>query len=339
MKLSKKSFMITLAAAMFVFTGCAKEKEETKQAPAEENQQDATTREKQADQTNVEQKQNAGTDFIVKAKPQRIEHMHGIGYPGNDEGLYVASHNGIKIYKDGQWFETAAEKHDYMGFQAVKDGFYSSGHPEEGSSLKNPLGLVKSTDSGKSIEKVAFYGESDFHFLSASYQDHAIYIINEQPNSKLDAGVYVSKDNAKSWEQVALKGFEANTFGMIAVHPDKGETFAMATKEGVFVSNDSGQTVKENGDYEMVTAAAFSKESLYISPVVDKKIKLVKLDKGIEGVELPIPILAYDNPITYIAADYEEEGRIAFITILNDLYESTDGGQTWKQLLINGKIK
>lgn len=338
MKISKKSFMITLAAATLVFTGCSKDKEETKQSPAEENQQDTDTEEKQADQTNDEQ-QNAGTDFIVKAKPQRIEHMHGIGYPGNDEGLYVASHNGIKIYKDGQWFETAAEKHDYMGFQAVKDGFYSSGHPEEGSSLKNPLGLVKSTDFGKSIEKVAFYGESDFHFLSASYLDHSLYVINEQPNSKLDAGVYVSKDNAESWKQVALNGFEANTFGMIAVHPDKGDTFAMATKDGVFVSNDSGQTVKENGDYDMVTAAAFSKESLYISPVEDQKIKLVKIGQEKEGVELPIPTLAYDNPITYIAADYEEQGRLAFITILNDLYESTDGGQTWKQLLVNGKIK
>ncbi|MGA9225685.1 MAG: hypothetical protein WB217_05005 [Mesobacillus sp.] len=339
MKINKKSFMITLVAAMLVFTGCSKEKEETKQAPSEENQQDTASEEKQDDQSNDEKQQNAGTDFIVKAEPQKIEHMHGIGYPGNDEGLYVASHNGIKIYKDGQWFETTAEKHDYMGFQAVKDGFYSSGHPEEGSSLKNPLGLVKSTDFGKSLEKAAFYGESDFHFLSASYLDQTLYVINEQPNSELDAGVYVSKDNAKSWEQIALKGLDTNTLGMIAVHPDKGETFAMATKEGVFVSNDSGKTVKENGNYEMVTAAAFSKESLYISPVEDKKMKLVKLDEGIEGVELPIPTLAYDNPITYIAADYEEEGRIAFITILNDLYESTDGGQTWKQILVNGKIK
>jgi hypothetical protein len=337
MKIYKKSFMFVLAASILFFTGCSKEKErnETKPAPAEENADQSK------DQIGEESEQNAGIEFIIKAKPQTIEHVHGIGYPGNDEGLYVATHHGIKIFTQGSWYETSEENHDYMGFQAVEDGFYASGHPEEGSSLKNPLGLVKSTDNGKALDKIAFYGESDFHFMAASYKGRALYLINEQSNSKLEAGVFVSKDNAKSWVPVTLKGMESNTLGMIAVHPEKGETFAMSTKDGVFVSEDYGKTIQEIGEYEMVTAAAFSKDFLYISPIQEKKLKLVKLVSGQEGgaVELPIPILDYDNPITYIAADYKQDGRLAFITIQNDLYESADGGQTWKQLLSKGKIQ
>lgn len=337
----KKSLMLALAAAILVFAGCSKEKEDTvKPAPAQENGEGAANEDKQTEQANDQQEQSDSADFIVKAESQTIEHIHGIGYPGNDKGLYVATHQGLKIFKEGNWYETSAENHDYMGFQAVKEGFVSSGHPEEGSSLKNPLGLVKSTDYGESLEKLAFYGESDFHFMAASYQDEALYIINEQPNSELDAGVYVSKDRGKNWESAALKGLDTNTLGMIAAHPDNGETFAMATKEGIFVSDDSGQTIKENGDFEMVTAAAYSSKALFFSPIEQKKLMLTKVEIGQEAaVDLPIPTLTVDNPIIYIAADNQQEGRMAFITILNDLYESTDGGNTWNQVLSKGKIK
>ena len=336
MRNRKKSLMMTLAAAILVFTGCSGENEDTaKPAPAQENAEDAANKDKQ----NEDQQESAKADFIVKADPQTIEHIHGMGYPGNDNGLYVATHHGLKIFKEGEWYETSAENHDYMGFQAVKDGFVSSGHPEEGSSLKNPLGLVKSTDYGESLEKLAFYGESDFHFMAASYQDDALYVINEHPNSELETGVYVSKDRGKSWESAALEGLNTNTLGMIAVHPDNGETFAMATKEGIFISDDSGQTIKENGNFEMVTAAAFSRKGLFISPIEQKKLKLTKVNIGQESVDLPIPTLSVDNPIIYLAVDHQQEDRMAFITIQNDLYESTDGGNTWNQVLSKGKIK
>lgn len=337
MKNSKKWLLVALTATGLALSGCSGEDENEKAKPSEGNTQ-IDDQENEKDTENTEQ---TGTDFIVKAAPQTIDHIHGIGYPGNDEGLYVASHHGIKIHKAGAWLETSGENHDYMGFQATKDGYYASGHPEKGSPLKNPLGLIKSTDKGQSLQKIAFYGESDFHFLSASFQDKVLYLINEEPNSKLERGVYVSKDAAKTWKPVELNGLESNSLGMIASHPEKGGTFAMATREGAFFTVDYGKTMKKTGNYEMVTAAAFSKESLYITPVVHEKIKLLKLnaENFEQAEELPIPFLKYDNPITYLAADPKQEGRIAFITILNDLYESEDGGQTWKQLLVNGKIQ
>lgn len=323
-----------LAAVMFVFTGCSGEedREQAKPATDENNAENEEQKEPQ---------EESGADFIIKAAPQKIEHIHGLGYPGNDEGLYVASHHGLKIFRNGEWLETADENHDYMGFQAVEDGFFASGHPAEGSDLKNPLGLVKSTDKGKTLDKIAFYGESDFHFLSASYQDNVLYLINEEPNSELERGVYVSKDRGGAWELVELNGLAANSLGMIAVHAEKGGTIAMSTREGVFVSNDYGKTMERAGDYQMVTAAAYSKGSLYIAPVVNEEIKLIRLpiEQGNAGEEVTIPNLKYDNPITYIAADPEQEDRIAFITILNDLYESKDGGKTWNQILVNGRIE
>lgn len=336
-----KRLTFTLAVSLLVFSGCSneEEKEDKKIVSNEESKQKNTDEMNQNEQSN-DQSEQANSGFIVKARPQVIEHIHGIGYPGNDNGLYIASHEGLKIYKEGKWLETQAENHDYMGFQAVEDGFLASGHPEEGSSLKNPFGLVKSTDFGQSLEKLAYYGESDFHFLAASYQGKGLYIINEHPNSDLGTGVYVSKDDGKNWAKAALDGFESNTLGMMAVHPEKEDTFAMATKDGIYLSNDAGQNVKKIGEYEMVTAATMSKDFLFFSPIADKNFKLTKLDLGTQEVsDLTIPTLNVDNPIIYITTQQKQDGKIAFITYQNDLYESTDDGKTWKQLLAKGKIE
>jgi len=335
-----------IMAAAFAFmalilTGCA-DQEETQDK--QEMQEKKETKEPAKNQQSMEEDITSDIpdeEFIRKAPEQKIEHVHVIGYPGNDESLYVATHNGLKIYRNGEWLETAGQNHDYMGFQATEEGFFASGHPEKGSSLMDPLGLVESTDKGRTLEKIGFYGESDFHFLSAGYSNSSLYLINEEPNSKLERGVYLYRDQASSWEPVELGGLESSTLGMMAVHPDKGGTFAMATKEGVFITDNYGKNMKRVGEYELVTAAAFSKESLYISPVHQQTIQLFRLDAEDTGKaeNLTIPHLNYDNPITYIAADPRQEGRIAFMTILNDLYESKDGGRTWKRLLVNGRIE
>ncbi len=55
-----------------------------------------------------------------------------------------------------------------MGFSAVGPAhFYASGHPGPGVGLPQPLGLVESTDGGRSWRPVSRQGESDFHALAA----------------------------------------------------------------------------------------------------------------------------------------------------------------------------
>src|SRR5699024_4752762 len=101
-----------------------------------------------------------------------MDHIHGMGYVGNDDGLYFASHTVLKIYCDGKWFETSNNLNDYMGFAAVDKGFYSSGHPGIDSKLPNPIGLQRSFDGGKTLEKIDFEGESDFHVMAVGFNSH-----------------------------------------------------------------------------------------------------------------------------------------------------------------------
>ncbi|MEH7343809.1 hypothetical protein V7122_08020 [Bacillus sp. JJ1532] len=282
----------------------------------------------------------SGTFELKKAAPQRLEQIYGLGYPGNDTGLYIASQEGLKVFSNGGWLEGNSEKHEYMGFQATEAGFMASGHPEKGSDLKNPLGLVYSQDKGATIEKLAFYGESNFYFLSVSYNGKVIYIINQEKNSQIEPGVFISENEGKTWEQVQLNGLDADTLGMIAAHPTNNSLMAMSTKSGIFYSKDQGKNMIKVTDPIMSTALAFSEDNLYYSSVENNKVLFYKMNiHTLEAEQIIIPFLSYDNPITFISVNHKDQNTLSFSTYLNDVYETFDGGQNWKLVLKNGRIE
>lgn len=318
----KMLLTILFIATVLIAVGCsAEEQKETKQP---ENKEKA-----------------AKISFeLKKAEPQRLENIFGIGYPGNDEGLYIASQDGLKIFSNGGWLEGNSQKHEYMGFQATVDGFIASGHPNKGSNLKDPLGVVKSMDKGATLENLAFYGESKFYFLSSSFNGQAIYLINQVKNSQLEPGVFISEDQGETWEKVMLHGLDANTLGMIAVHPTNNSIMAMSTKDGIYFSENKGQTMKKVTSSIMTTALAFSEDSLYYSSVENNKVLFYQMNlQSFKAEPVNIPFLSYDNPITYIAVNYRNPNTLSFSTYLNDVYQTDDGGQAWKLVLKNGRIE
>lgn len=324
-------FNIILLLIFIVLSGCVNQG--SKNGGSKEVSEDATN--------NAGETEKPSKDFAVeKAINQQIEHLHGIGYPGNQKSLYIASHHGLKIFKDSVWMETNQNNHDYMGFQPIKEGFVASGHPEKGSKLKNPLGLVLSKDNGNTLDKLAFYGESDFHFLAASYSGNSIFVINEQPNTDLGMGVYHSEDMGKTWNQSQLRDFKTDTLGMIAVHPVNSNEMAMATRSGIYISADSGNTMELITDPIMTTAVALTGDSLYFSSAEKNKIALMKMDSSSKVLsEIKIPFLDFTNPITYLALNQSEPNQISFSTYENDIYESLDGGENWNHILKKGQIE
>ncbi|EKN63817.1 BNR repeat-containing protein [Neobacillus bataviensis LMG 21833] len=320
MKVQIKMISVILMGILLVAAGCSNKSEKPEQTK-EEN--------KTITKTNFE---------IVEAKSFKLKNIRGIGYPGNDNALYVAANDGLKMYKDALWYETTANQHDYIGFQAVETGFIASGHPQKGTNLKDPLGLVKSTDKGETLEKLAFYGNANFHFTAASFSGDGLYVIGEQPNGQLSLGVNYSTDNGSTWKKSGLKEFNADSYGMMAIHPEAGNTLAMATRSGIYYSIDNGNTMKHITDPVMVTALTFSGDSILFSSVENDKILLKTINPSSgEQINMTFPFLDYDNPITYLAVNPKNKNQIAFTTYKNDLYQSIDGGQNWKRLLENGK--
>jgi hypothetical protein len=58
---------------------------------------------------------------------------------------------------------------DFMGFAvAGPDEFVSSGHAGPGGELPEPMGLIRSVDTGRTWEVASRGSESDFHVLTTA---------------------------------------------------------------------------------------------------------------------------------------------------------------------------
>jgi len=277
-------------------------------------------------------------EFTYKKTEKNIDHIHGLGF--SDSNFYIATHTGLKKYDGQDWYATTNNNHDYMGFSMTKDGFYSSGHPGEGTELKNPLGLIKSLDEGKTLERLAFYGESDFHYLTAGYDSDAIYVINQQPNSEIEEGLYYTLDEGKTWKKGNLSEIMSDSIGNLAAHPIKEEVISVATKDGLYLSTDYGDSFELITDSFMVPSAFLLEDTMIYSAIKDDGIHLYSQNiNENNAVEISIPNIAAVNPILFVTANQKNPDQMAIITYSNDIYITEDNGGNWKQIVSEGKIK
>ncbi|GLO68459.1 F510_1955 family glycosylhydrolase [Oceanobacillus kimchii] len=267
-----------------------------------------------------------------------VDHVHGIGYAGNDNGLYFATHTGLKILRNGDWYETTRNFNDYMGFNAVDEGFYTSGHPGEDSDLPNPIGIQRSFDGGRTLEHLKFEGETDFHAMAVGYNSHDIFLMNPATNSELEQGFYRSSDEGKSWENVSASGLTGEILSL-AIHPSNSSVVAAATSTGIYLSEDGGGNfqIVTNGN-EVGTAVFFNDDHFYYasygsSPELGKR----NVENG-EEETIDLPELEEDGPV-YIAQNPQDANQLAIYTIKGHAYLSEDGTESWVQILENGQVK
>lgn len=266
-----------------------------------------------------------------------LPHIHGIGFSADGQSLFVAAHDGLRVFTGGEWSVPDLPRHDYMGYSATDEGFYSSGHPHPSSSLVNPLGLVKSTDSGNTLDILDFAGESDFHLMTVGYENHAVYVLNSAQNSKLSAGLHYTLDDGKIWQQSALEGLAAQPFAL-AVHPTDATTVALATEAGLLLSTDYGDTFSPiTAAGTPVTAVTFSFDGAMILYGY-QTLQNFKLASQ-QSVSVSSPALASDDAVSYIAMNPAQPDTVVFATFNRDLYLSEDGGETWQQIAQAGATK
>lgn len=267
-----------------------------------------------------------------------MEHVHGLGYSADGRQIYFAVHDGLRMYESGQWTTPEGPKHDYMGFSMVDDGFYSSGHPAPGSNIKNPLGIIKSIDAGKTIEMLALYGEIDFHSMDASYNTHTIYVLNPQPNLLMETtGLHYSQDEAQTWTKSEMGGNTGGEFTALAVHPTNDAIVALGSQNGLFLSMNHGhQFEKIVSDRGVTTAFIGQRGQLFIGGY-NKAASLLKINIETEQTqEIMIPTLEEDA-ISFFDQNPLDDDEMVFITFNKDVYLSDDGGASWNKIAVYGK--
>lgn len=268
----------------------------------------------------------------------RMDHVHGMGFIESEEGLYFASHHGLKIYRDGEWLETSEHFHDYMGFNAVDDGFYTSGHPGPGSMMQNPIGIQRSMDGGRSLDHMGFEGETDFHGMAAGYRSHHLFVMNPQENSQMGPGYFRSEDDGEQWQQVDAAGLEGE-ISAFAMHPSDSQLIAAATTAGIFLSEDGGDSftlLTEDGIYG--TAVFFSERALYYATYGTEAEFIEYTWENGEKQALELPDLPEDG-ILYIAQNPSNTEELAIYTAAGHAFLSKDGAGTWNQILNAGQVE
>lgn len=267
-----------------------------------------------------------------------LKHIHGLSFSADGTRLLIPRHDGLAVYQraDG-WSLAPGPPHDYMGFAATHDTFYSSGHPASGSSLPNPLGLLKSTDGGQTWQPLGLAGEADFHLLAASYQTNAIYVFSSAANSRMpQPGLYATTDDGQHWQRAEASGLSGRMHSL-AVHPTQGETVAVGTTDGLFLSRDAGESFQPVRRETQVLALTFTRdgEHLWVSSFAGTPA-LTRLEWQTEQTEaLSLPPLEQDA-VSYMAQNPVNPHEWAIATFKRDVYLSADNGETWKQIADQG---
>ena len=267
-----------------------------------------------------------------------LMHVHGLAYSADGKSLYVSVHDGIVIYSEGKWSRPPGPRHDYMGFAASKNYFFSSGHPAPGSGLVNPLGLIRSKDGGKTWEKLGLERESDFHLMAASYGTDAIYVYNTAPNSKMPApGLYSTVNQGFTWRRAGASGLNGEPMGL-AVHPQDPKWVAVAaSKSGLYLSSDSGESFRAVAS-DQVLAAFFDldgKHLWYSSYASAPALTRLNWQTG-QKRTVALPPITRDA-IAYIAQNPKNIKEYAIATFERSVYVSRDEGKTWTQIADRGR--
>jgi len=175
-------------------------------------------------------------------------HVHGLGIDPADKALYIATHTGLfRVAEGHQQADRVGDRfQDTMAFTIVgPNRFLGSGHPDlrEASEKDLPplLGLIESTDSGRSWTPISLLGEADFHVLR--FAGNWVYGYDAS-NERLLA----SRDRGRTWDELAKPG---PLVDLAAAPLRPGRLLATSIgghEQGLFESRDAGGSWKRIGD-------------------------------------------------------------------------------------------
>ena len=237
-----------------------------------------------------------------------ISHIHSVRAFGDQ--VILGTHEGLFRYVDQKTVQLIGpEIFDIMGLAVFGKKLYASGHPGPGSKLPEPVGLILSTDSGKSWKKLGLQGEVDFHLLESAGAD--MYGVDSGSGNLL-----YSNNAGKKWTSRGK-----NVVSDIAVNPAKVGS-ALALRDGKLISTQNSFTKMRNVnstpaftslDWITGSLLASGGKSLYRST-----------DSGMSWKKLS------DFPED--ASTVTQSAKIIAVVAGNSIYKSTDGGKTFKKM-------
>jgi photosystem II stability/assembly factor-like uncharacterized protein len=244
----------------------------------------------------------------------------------------------VAAFRDGSWAEAAGPMHVVTGFAVTGEAMYSSGYSPEDAGPRRPLGLLKSTDGGRTWRALALAGEAQFPHIAAGHRSGALYVLNKGRNSRMtEPGIYLTHDEGKTWRRADARGLEGEIYGL-AAHPNEPGTVAVATDHGLYLSRDAGGRFARLYGRQPTTAVTFDHDGsrvLYVRTLSNEIVAMTLPDR--RQVALRLPHLAGDF-VTHIAHHPKDEHMLVFATRRRHVYLSKDVGASWLQIARDGDL-
>jgi photosystem II stability/assembly factor-like uncharacterized protein len=160
----------------------------------------------------------------------RLSHVHGLGVNPADGQLYVATHHGVFRLSDAQATRVGDGRQDTMGFTVTgPNEFLASGHPAPDEDGPPHLGLIHTSDAGRSWQSLSLAGRADFHLLRSS--GGVVYGLDST------SGALMASSDGLTWQtRSTLEAYD------LAVDPHHPDTLLAATDQGMRRSTDGGRT-------------------------------------------------------------------------------------------------
>ena len=170
----------------------------------------------------------------LEAQDPGPQHVHGLGFDGKRGILYIATHTGMfELLPDAEKARRIGDSYqDTMGFTLVSpEVFLGSGHPDLRDELPSHLGLIRSTDRGRSWDPVSLLGKADFHVLRA--QGKTVYGYDSRSGRLL-----ASTDAGRNWKTVV----PPEALIDLVIDPDNARHLLASGGTVLYESPDGGRT-------------------------------------------------------------------------------------------------
>lgn len=170
-------------------------------------------------------------------------HVHGLGVNPADGALFVATHTGLfRAAPSEERARRVADRYqDTMGFIVTgPNRFLGSGHPDGRESLPPFLGLIRSTDAGRSWKPVSLMGKRDFHVLEAA--GPRVYGYGSDFDSQ-QASLLVSDDGGRTWGERT----PPEPLLSLAIDPADPNRIVASGERGTYTSNDAAESWRPLG--------------------------------------------------------------------------------------------
>lgn len=182
----------------------------------------------------------AATDAPVVEDAGPI-HVHALGVNPRDGSLFIATHTGLfrAARAEARPKRVAGRFQDTMGFTVIgADRFLASGHPDGREQLPPFLGLIESTDAGRTWNEISLQGAMDFHVLEAS--GRRIYGFGSEWETQAER-LLVSDDRGESWHRRPAP----EPLIDLAIAPGDPDTAVVAGRRRLHLTRDAGRSWSE----------------------------------------------------------------------------------------------